>query len=77
MEADVKSAPEEFVALQQTFALMSQTKCSWIETFDFVKLFRSKMPTSSTQQVKRGQLKKGFSASNFIVNFYDKKEKNM
>ena len=44
---------EEFNALKRTFALMKETSCSWIDPKEFVKLFRAKMPdSSSTQQVQ-------------------------
>jgi len=49
--ANVSNPCEEFAALERTFALMKSTKCSWIEPLEFVKLFRAKMPTASTQQV--------------------------
>ena len=51
LEALSEDHCEEFLALQRTFALMQETKCSWIDPLEFVKLFRKKMPTASTQQV--------------------------
>ena len=55
LQNDVDFTPEEprdeFKALQSTFALMKETKCSWIDPQEFVRLFRSRMPTTSTQQV--------------------------
>ena len=43
---------KEFDAIRNTFALLKGSKKSWIETKDYVQVFKSHMPAGNTQQVK-------------------------